>query len=160
MDRHFLEFWGNYLLSVAKGQKQLEDMTRWIHQGFKGADEMAVMFKKYYGLEDYEKSKPESASAWEKAAADFGKSFNEYFRVMGWISIEEHQALEEKNRSLEEKIAQQDRTIKRLNGLLSQPVIDQSQTLNVLQDLIKKQSDEFQQLLTNLSAPAKKDSDS
>ena len=160
MDRHFLEFWGNYLLSVAKGQKQLEDMTRWIHQGFKSADEMAVMFKKYYGLEDCDRSKPESASAWEKAAADFGKSFSEYFRVMGWISTEEYQALEEKNRSLEEKIARQDQTIKRLKDLLSQPVIDQGLTLNVLQDLIKKQSDEFQQLMTNLSAPAKNNSDS
>jgi len=28
MDRHFLEFWGNFLIKAAKGQKQLEDMSR------------------------------------------------------------------------------------------------------------------------------------
>jgi hypothetical protein len=52
MDRQFLEFWGNYLLSVARGQKQLEDVTRWIHGGFSGVDELTALFKKYYGLEE------------------------------------------------------------------------------------------------------------
>ena len=52
MDRQFLEFWGNYLLSVARGQKQLEDVTRWISGGFSGVEELTALFKKYYGLEE------------------------------------------------------------------------------------------------------------
>jgi len=160
MDRHFLEFWGNYLLSVARGQKQLEDMARWIHQGFKGTDEMTTMFKNYYGLEDYDRSNPESTSAWEKATVDFRKSFGDTFRSMGWISNEEYQTLKEENRALKNKLSAQDQTIKRLKSLLSQPVIDQNQTLNVLQDLIQKQGEEFQRLMTNLSPPTKNDTDS
>ncbi len=160
MDRHFLEFWGNYLLSVARGQKQLEDITRWIHQGFEGANEMTTMFKNFYGLDEYDRSNPESTSAWEKAAADFRKSFSDNLRIMGWISKEDYQALEEENRALKSKIAEQDQTVKLLKSLLSQPVIDQNQTLNVLQDLIQKQSEEFQRLMTNLSPPTKNDTDS
>ena len=51
MDRQFLEFWGNYLLAAAKGQKQLEDMNQWLNQGFSGYEELTAMFKKFYGLE-------------------------------------------------------------------------------------------------------------
>ena len=159
MDRHFLEFWGNYLLSVAKGQKQLEDFANWIRQGLKGADELSTMFQKTYGLGDYDNSDPESTSDWEKAAENFRESFGDYFRMMGWISKEEYQAIEEENRSLKIKIDEQDQKIKRLQNLLRQPTIDQNQTLNVLQDLINKQSDEFQKLLTNLSTPDKKNSE-
>ena len=45
MDRQFLEFWGNYLLSVARGQKQLEDVTRWIRGGFSGVEELTALLK-------------------------------------------------------------------------------------------------------------------
>jgi Asp-tRNA(Asn)/Glu-tRNA(Gln) amidotransferase B subunit len=159
MDRHFLEFWGHYLLSVARGQKQLEDITRWIRQGCQGANEMTEMFKNYYGLEDDGMSTPESRSAWEKAASDFKESFRDYFRIMGWISEEKYQALEEENQSLKETIAEQEQTIKRLRNLIRQPVIDQSQTLDVLRELINKQSDEFQQLLANFSVSPEVDGD-
>ena len=86
MDRQFLEFWGNYLLSVARGQKQLEDVTRWIRGGFSGVEELTALFKKYYGLEEQSQDSPENSAAWEKAAADFKKSFGDYFTIMGWVS--------------------------------------------------------------------------
>jgi len=89
MDRQFLEFWGNYLLSVARGQKQLEDVTRWIRGGFSGVEELTALFKKYYGLEEQSQDGPESTAAWEKAAADFKKSFGDYFSIMGWVSKDE-----------------------------------------------------------------------
>ena len=160
MDRHFLELWGNYLLSVAKGQKQVEDFYNWMRQGLKGADELTEMFKKIYDLNDYNESDPKSTSDWDKAARNFRETSGDYFRMMGWISIEEFQALEEENQLLKSKIEEQDQKIQRLQNLLSQPSIDQHQTLNVLQDLINKQGEEFQKLLTNLSAPDKKKSES
>jgi hypothetical protein len=53
-----LEFWGNFLINAAKGQKQLEDMSKWMQQGFEGFDELTGMFKKFYGLEHMEKDTP------------------------------------------------------------------------------------------------------
>ena len=49
MDRHFLEFWGNFLVNAAKEQKRLEDLSNWMQQGFKfkGFDDLTEMFRKF-----------------------------------------------------------------------------------------------------------------
>ena len=153
MDRQFLEFWGNYLLSVARGQKQLEDVTRWIRGGFSGVEELTALFKKYYGLEEQSQDGPESSAAWERAAADFKKSFGDYFSIMGWVSKDEYQILEEENQALKQKIEAQEETILRLRDLLKSPGIDPNKSLDVLQDLINKQSAEFQKLVKKFSEP-------
>ena len=64
MDSQFLEFWGNYLLAAASGQKQLEDLNRWISQGFSGCDELTAMFNKFYGLEHPCNNDSDSTKAW------------------------------------------------------------------------------------------------
>jgi len=151
MDRQFLEFWGNYLLSVAQGQKQLEDVTRWIRGGFSGVDELTALFKKYYGLREPEHDTPLGRAAWEKAAADFKQSFRDYFCIMGWVSKDEYQVLQEENRGLKQKIETQEQTIARLRELLKSPGIDLNQTHEVLQDLINKQTAEFQKLVKKFS---------
>ncbi|MDZ7579495.1 MAG: hypothetical protein U5R30_02405 [Deltaproteobacteria bacterium] len=153
MDRQFLEFWGNYLLSAARGQKHLEDVTSWIRGGLRGVDELTALFKKYYGLEEPAQDRPESRAAWEKAAADFKQSFQDYFRIMGWVSKDEYQNLLEENQALKQKIAAQDQAIARLRDLLKNPGIDLGSTLNVLQDLTDKQSTEFQKLVKKFSEP-------
>ncbi|MGB5615910.1 MAG: hypothetical protein WBM78_03660 [Desulfobacterales bacterium] len=153
MDRQFLEFWGNYLLSVSRGQKQLEDVTRWISGGFSGVEELTALFKKYYGLEEQSQEGPESSAAWEKAAADFKKSFGDYFSIMGWVSKDEYQILEEENKVLKQKIEVQEQTISRLRDLIKSPGIDPNKSLDVLQDLINKQSAEFQKLVKKFSEP-------
>jgi len=153
MDRQFLEFWGNYLLSVAKGQKQLEDVTRWIHGGFSGVDELSALFKKYYGLEEKSQDAPESSAAWERAAADFKKSFGDSFSIMGWVSKDEYRILEEENQVLKQKVEAQEETISRLRDLLKNPGTDPGQALDVLQDLINKQNAEFQKLMKRFSKP-------
>jgi hypothetical protein len=153
MDRQFLEFWGNYLLSVARGQKQLEDVSRWMRGGFSGVEELTALFKKYYGLEDQSQDRPESSAAWERAAEDFKKSFRDYFCIMGWVSKDEYQNLEQENQALKQKIEAQEQTISRLRDLIKNPGIDPNKSLDVLQDLINKQSAEFQKLVKKFSEP-------
>jgi len=153
MDRQFLEFWGNYLLSVARGQKQLEDVSRWMRGGFSGVEELTALFKKYYGLEEKSQDRPESSAAWERAAEDFKKSFRDYFCIMGWVSKDEYQNLEQENQALKQKIEAQEQTISRLRDLIKNPGIDPNKSLDVLQDLINKQSAEFQKLVKKFSEP-------
>jgi hypothetical protein len=155
MDRQFLEFWGNYLLAVARGQKQFEDVTRWIRNGFSGVEELTALFRKYYGLEERDRDREQYSAAWEKAAADFKQSFRDYFAIMGWVSKEEYQVLAEENEALKQKVAAQEQTIARLRDLLKNPGIDLSEALSVFQDLIGKQSSEFQELMKKLSEPDK-----
>jgi len=153
-DPNFLEFWGNYLIAVARGQKQLEDLPRWIRQGFQGLEDLTVTFKNCYGLEQLQSNTPAFTEAWKKATADFRKSFKETLGLFGWIPEEEHRELAEENQRLRQEIAQQETAIRRMRLLLDEKGLDQTKTLEVFQDLIKKQSDEFQKLITNLTGSA------
>ncbi len=154
IDPNFLEFWGNYLIAVARGQKQIEDLTRWIRQGFQGLDDLSATFKKCYGLEQLQPDSAGFGQAWKKATVDFRKSFEETFGLFGWIPEEQYRGLEQENQKLRQKISQQDHTIRHLRMLLGEKGLDQTKTLEVFQELIKKQGDEFQKLMKNLTRPA------
>jgi len=123
MDRNFLEFWGNYLLAVARGQKQMEEFSRWMQQGLQGREELTEL------------------------------SFRETFLQMGWVPREDYEALVEENRRLQEKLERQEERIRKLRTLLSEPVVDQTKTLQVFQNLIQKQGDEFSKLMRKLGEP-------
>ena len=105
MDRQFLEFWGNFLIQAAKGKKQLEDMAKWMQQGYKGFDELTAMFEAFYGLNKKTESVPGATASWRSAAENFQKSFNDYLRLMGLVTKDEHLALVEKYEALKNKAA-------------------------------------------------------
>ena len=155
MDRQFLEFWGNYLLAAAKGQKQLEDLNQWICQGFSGFEELSAMFKKFYGLEHTPQKNSDSTKAWENAVAGFRNSFDAYLDLMGVVPQDKYQALEQKYAALQKKVADQEETIKVLRSLLTEEGTYQGETVKVLQNLVNKQSDAFEALMKNMTAVAK-----
>ncbi len=151
MDRQFLEFWGNYLLAAAKGQKQLEDLNQWICQGFSGFEELSALFKKFYGLEHPPQKNSDSAKAWENAVAGFRDSFNAYLDLMGVVPRDKYLALEQKCASLQNKAADQEATIKVLRSLLSEEGTYQGETVKVFQDLVNKQTDAFESLMRKMA---------
>ena len=155
MDRHFLEFWGQYLLAAAKGQKQLEDLNQWIRQGFSGFEELTAMFKKFYGLERPPDDSSDSAKAWENAADGFRNSFNAYLDLMGVVPRDKYLALEQKCTALQNKVADQEETIKILRSLLTEEGTYQGETVKVFQDLVNKQSDAFEMLMRKLTPDTK-----
>lgn len=157
MDSQFLEFWGNYLLAAARGQKQLEDLNQWISQGFRGFEELTAMFQKYYGLERSPNEDADATKAWHTAAADFHNSFNAYLELMGVIPQDKYQTLEQKYAALQKKVIEQEDTIKVLRGLLAEKGTYQGETAKVFQDLVDKQADAFEKLLKNMVAAAKKE---
>ena len=155
MDRQFLEFWGNYLLAAARGQKQLEDLNQWISQGFSGFEELTAMFQKFYSLKHPDRENTDSAKAWQSATSDFREAFKAYLNLMGVVSKDEYQALARKNAKLQEKVAEQADTIKRLRELLAEKGTYQGETVKVFQDLVKKQGDSFEKLMRNIAADSK-----
>ena len=152
MDSQFLEFWGNYLLAAARGQKQLEDLSQWIRRGFSGFEDLTAMFKKYYDLQDSRREDPDSARAWEKAAAEFRNSFDAYLNLMGLVPIDKYRALEQKHAALQKKVAEQAETIQVLRKLLAEEGTYQDGTVKVFQDLVNKQAEAFETLMKNLTA--------
>jgi hypothetical protein len=150
-DPKFLEFWGNYLITVARGQKQLQDLTQWMRQSFQGWEDLTALFKKCYGLEGLEPDSPAHQDAWKKATADFRQSFRETFKAMGWVPEEDYSELAAENQLLRQKISEQDDIIHHLRMVLDEQGLDQGRTLEVFRDLIDKQGQEFQKLMKTLS---------
>jgi len=158
VDKHFLEFWGNFLINAAKGQKQLQDMSKWMQQGFEGFDELTAMFKKFYGLEQMEKDTSAYMETWKKASEKFQESFKDYLRLMGVVPRDEHLALVKKYEELKEKVAAQEETIKHLRMLLEEKKVEtQGELVQGFQEIIEKQSEQFQETMVTLRKFFKKD---
>ncbi|MBE9569307.1 MAG: hypothetical protein IMF11_01660 [Proteobacteria bacterium] len=152
MDKQFLEFWGNFMINSAKGQKQLEDMTKWMSQGLSGFDEMTAMFGKFYGLDKLGKDTPAYLKTWEKATEDFQKSFKEYLSLMGVVPKDEHLTLIKKYEDLKKRVADQEETIKHLRMLQDEKwAADQGEVIKGFQNVVKNQSEQFQELTESIS---------
>jgi hypothetical protein len=150
VDRHFLEFWGNFLINAAKGQKQMEDAAKWMTQGLKGFEDLTAMFRKFYGLDNVSESAPDYAKTWEKAAKDFQKSFHDYLNLFGVVPRHEYLDLVKKYEAVKNKVAEQEETIKHLRMLMGAKGADLGEIIKGYQDLVKKQSDEFQRLMKGI----------
>jgi hypothetical protein len=157
IDPHFLEFWGKYLTEVARGQKQLEDLPRWMQQGFQGWEDLRELFARSYGLDRLQPNSSAYNDAWKQATAEFRKSFRETFAALGWVAEEQYEELQQENQRLKDRVAAHEETIGRLRSLLDAEGLDQQKTVEVFQALIQKQSREFEKLMKNLSAPTPPD---
>lgn len=160
MDKHFLEFWGNFLINTAKEQKRIEDLSKWMQQGFKGFDDLTEMFKKFYGLEHMEKDTPAYTDTWEKASENFLNSYKDYLNLIGMIAKDEHLALIKKYEELKEKAAAQEETINHLRLLLEErKTKSQEELVQGFQDLIEKQSKQFQETMETFGNLFQKEND-
>jgi hypothetical protein len=158
MDPHFLEFWGNFLINAAKQQKQLEDLAKWMQQGFKGFDELTAMFNKFYGLEHLKKDTPAYTETWMAASENFLNSFKDYLDLMGLVPKTEHLVLVKKYEDLKEKAADQEETISHLRMLLDERKAEsQEEVVQGFHDLIEKQSHQFQKTMETFGSLFKKE---
>ena len=157
MDRQFLEFLGNFLISAAKGQKQLEDMTQWISCGFSGFDELTNMFRKFYGINGLPLASPDNTKAWEKASENFKKSYHEWLNLMSVVPKSEYQILEKKCEALEEKVASQDKAIQHLRNLLSEKGMPYADAVQGFNEIMEKQRRQFQELMDGIGKAFKKE---
>ncbi len=146
MNRQFLEFWGNFLLQAAKGQKQMEDLARWSRKGFSSFGDLLPMFRQAYGLEDADQDSPDAVKLWKKAEEDFRHSFEDYLSLLGVVPREEYAELARKYEKLKEQVADQEETIRHLRELLAGKGLDLGTATREFQKLLQKQGAEFQKL--------------
>ena len=159
MDKHFLEFWGNFLINTAKGQQQLEDLTKWVRQGFTGFEEMTALFQKVYGLDKVNQVSPLYPQMFNNAQEDFKKSFHDYLNLLGVVPRDEHLELMKKYEELKEKVASQEETIKHLRMLFAETKgMDVGKMTRGVDELVRKQTDQFQKLMESFSKSFKQDS--
>ena len=157
MDRHFLEFWGHSLLNAARGQKQLEDLAKWLPRGFFNLQEFTPLFQKAYGLDHVAPDSPDYLKTWKKAEENFRESFQDYLNLLGAVPREEYAALAERYEKLKEKVVQQEETIQHLKMLLEQKGMGYATATLEFQEMIKKQGEQFQELLKGFGEVVKPD---
>ena len=153
MDSQFYEFWGQFLINVAQGQKQVEEMSAWMKKGFAGADDLTELFRRCYGLKA-----PDSTSnpqAWQEAIANFQDTFAQFAAQWGWVPQADHQQALEKCAALEKQVEAQQSTIRELRDLLDQKGLGYSQLLQHMQGSLKDQSDQFQALMESIGSAFK-----
>ena len=158
MDKQFLEFWGHFLINAAKGQKKLEDVSKWIKQGLQGFDELTAMVTQVYGLDHIEQNTPVTTDTWKTASEAFRKSFKEYLCLMAAVPQEEHLVLVQKYEKLKEKVASQEETIKHLRMLLNGKTAHRDISKG-FQDIIENQCEQFQKTMAVFSRSLTKDKD-
>lgn len=150
MDKQFLEFLGNFFINTAKGQRQMEEMARWMGLDFGEADGLTEMFRKMYGLEGIAPNSPDYAKAWEKASDRFRESFDKWIDSMDLTPKSKYLALKEKCDALEKELKKKDRAIERLEALLAGKGIPHAEAVLGFADLMEKQTTQFQELMEDM----------
>ncbi len=156
MNKEFLEFFGNFLVDVARGQKQVEQIWKWISSDFKGFEDLNREFKKFYGLDKLSESDPEYRSMWEKSISDFRKAFKEYLELFDVVPKEKYEKVVKECEKLKEKVKQQDERISQLETLLRGKGIEYGNFATEFQKLMEKQTREFRKVLEAFAAPLSK----
>jgi len=150
MDANFFEFWGRSLLNVSKGQRQMDELNRWLGGGLGGSDSLSGLFRQIYGLESVEKGGDEYLKLYEKAMQTFQQSFREYLRLFDVTPREEHESLMKECEVLKLKVLEQEQTIGHLRKILGDKGLESAETVRDLQDVLKKQVDQFQEMMTTM----------
>jgi hypothetical protein len=148
MDKNFLEMWGTFLINMAKGQQQMDDMAKWMSGGMTGVPEMTEMFKRFYGLSGSAEKTPDYTEAWKTASEQFQKAFRDHLRSMGMVPKDEHLKIVKKYEALKEKLAESEETVAHLRMLLNERNMDQGEVMRHFQGLMDSQSDQFSELMT------------
>jgi len=134
MEEYFYEFWKNQLITVEKGQKQMQDMTKLIMQGLSGFEEVPEMIGKFCSMDFWSKETHGYIKAWEMTREDFQKFFKDYLNLMGLVPKHEHLTLINKYNDLNQSVIDQKKEISDQNKL----VAAQEETIKHLRMLLNE----------------------
>ncbi len=145
-----MEFWGNFLLAAAKGQRQVDEFSRWLSQGMDGFRDLTAMFRQYYGLGSEEPAGGEDKE-WKTARNAFEKAYKAYLDTLGVVSASDYLALKKQLEALQKKAEDQEAALRKLRLELSESRMAQGDVVRGFQELIQVQSKQFQDLTDSFS---------
>lgn len=143
-----MEFWGNALLSAAKGQRQLDELSRWMSQGMSGFRDLTAMFRRFYGLGN---DAPADDENWKTACRSFNKAYKAYLDALGVVPKSEYTALKEQMEGLRQKADDQEAALRKLRLELGESRMAQGDVVRGFQELVQVQSEQFQVLTDSFS---------
>jgi hypothetical protein len=152
MDKQFLEFWGNMMLSSAKGQQQLDDIMKWFSGNFTEFKDITSTFCKMYGIDPEAQKTPGNLTIWQKAFDEFQKSFGELAIMMDLVPRKDYIALSRENQDLKKRLSELEEGIAHQRALLAEKSIASStgEGLKGFQELINEQAKQYQDFMNNI----------
>ncbi len=173
LDRKFLEFWGNLLLNIAKGQEQLENLSSIMNidsisnMDFMNFKEMSRMFKQSYGLVLDEQSGKQKRDELDNMKMDesekvklresieaFQSSFAKYITLWGWIPKKTHDELKQSY----ENIQKAHTDLKKEYDSLKQKSDIQEELISQLRDIVNAKGMSHIELFDHIQNLARKQS--
>lgn len=154
MNWQFYEFWGKFLLQFAHGQKQSEDIQKWMQQGLKNLEEFADLFQRLYGQKDPLTGENTDSPQRQQVAIDFHQMFAELAGPWGWVTRTEHQKALDRCAELEKTVIEQQAKINQLRDLLTKEGLGHSELFTHFQDSLQEQTRQFNILMNKMSGTA------
>jgi hypothetical protein len=151
MNKDFLEFWGNFLLQAAKGQRRFEEAMKWVQLGTESIEAQRDFWSSFGAVKKEIENKPDTVEMWEKSLEDFRKSFREFVKLYGMVPMDEYQVLLKKNEALEKKLAEQKRLPPKVRSAGKKGLDVQREIEKGLQELIQKQGEQFKELMESIT---------
>jgi hypothetical protein len=150
MDKQFLEFWGNMMLSSAKGQQQFEDIMKWFSGNFNEFKDITSTFCKMYGLDPEAQKAPGNLNIWQKAFDDFQRSFSELAIMMDLVPRKEYITLSRENQDLKKRLAELEEGMAHQRALLAEKTYASGEGLKGFQELISEQAKHYQDFMKTI----------
>lgn len=162
MDAKFLEFWGNYLLSLSRVGKLQEESFRFLDGLLGDPKKLAApanqpglfekhwdLFRKCYGLEK-EAESPDYMESLRKASEDFQRSLKEFMTIFDVVPRSDYEEMKKKCGELEERIKTQEETMRQLRGEKMLELSGDAGFASGFQEMIRTQTEQFTAIMDSL----------
>ncbi|MEW5724754.1 MAG: hypothetical protein AB1896_16700 [Thermodesulfobacteriota bacterium] len=151
MDAGFFEFWAEVFKNTARGQRQVEDVLKWIRQDLSGYPEFAAQLRRAYGIEGGGPNRGTAApDPYQETARAFQETLGRHLALFGVAPLSQHQALVRENEELKKKIAAQEEMIGTLRAMLGERLTGTGAMPSGLGELLRLQNEQFRELMRRL----------
>jgi len=158
MDKNFLEFWGNMMLNAAKGQKQMDEMSKWMEKGMSSMKEMNEMFFKFYGIQPSKSETKDQASGFEaiqkNAFSKFTSSFEDYLQFFDAVPKKKYMELVKKYEDLKQQLKDQEESIQHLRMMMEETDDGKNDVVKKFNKVISMQASQFKKLMDDFGSMA------
>jgi uncharacterized protein YdiU (UPF0061 family) len=152
MNKQLYEFWGNYLITLARGHQQFENFSALLNKGPVDMKALFSFMRRVYGLEEAggARSGESALSNWNKSLAECQRSLNQFAASWGWVPQAEHQRVLRDCQALQKQVDDQKILIDQLRDLLTEEGHGHTMLVDHLQRSFEEQNRQFQSLMKSI----------
>lgn len=152
MDKQILEFWGNMMLSAAKGQQQLEDIMKWMAGNVHDFKDVSARFCRMYGMEPGSGKEPDYLALWQRALSEFKDSYGELLAMMDLVPRKDYVAVNRENQELRRRVSELEEAVRHMRVLLDDRAAAPGEGIKGFQKLIDDQARQYQDFMKSVTS--------